>query len=201
MARGSLMRGRPVPRLVLAILLLCAAAPAFAQELASQAAPRPDTASPERRASRPTDPLAMIDGSASGWSVSNTAAGCYLMSPYRPSTSRMAIGLHPTFGLGLFALNVPISVAGGNAIEPVTIQLDGRTVAKPGHVVTTGLLFVPLGPPDIAAALQTLQAMGSLWFQVRSAWITHAGQGLQDALTTYGQLCASRPAANGASPG
>jgi hypothetical protein len=195
------MARRVMQRAVLVASLVCLVGPALAQEAGQQAPPLPVTSPQERRASRPTDALAMIDGSATAWSVSDTGAGCYLMSPYRSATSRVAIGLHPTFGLGLFALNVPISVAGGTAAEPVTIQLDDRTMDKPGHVMSTGLLFVPLDPPEVAAALRTLQATGSLWFQIRTAWITHAGQGLPDALAAYGRICSSRPAANGTGPG
>jgi hypothetical protein len=69
---------------------------------AAAAAPREPAAAGSRGgdAATLTDPMSSLAGSQDAWSVSNTDAGCYLMSPRRTDSSRLAIGRHPKLGAG-----------------------------------------------------------------------------------------------------
>ena len=172
----------------------CPAAPAWASDSGHGAAP----GTPKPSASgKPLDPMALIEGSAEAWSVSQTEAGCYLMSPYRVEASRLAVGRHPTLGLGLFAVSLRLAVPVGGD-EPVAIQAaDGQEIRRAGRMSGANVLFVPLDPAEADASLQALQDSGTLWLSVRRTWIAHGGHRVQDAVAHYVRTCAGTGRAPG----
>lgn len=164
----------------------CLAVPAAAEEeAASPLNPPPST----HRPSEMTDPISQVEGSADAWSVSKTDDGCYLMSPYRKGTSRLAIGRNIKLGLGLFAVGFAIALPGAMGKEPVTIEADGQELTKMGHLAGVKLLYVPLVKAEIEASLRELRTTGTLWLVVRHAGIVHGGQGIQAALTLFDTTC------------
>ena len=174
--------------LAAALWASCLAAPASASDAAHGPAPSGPKAP---GSSKPLDPMALIEGSADAWSVSRTEAGCYLMSPYRVEASRLAIGRHPTLGLGLFAVSLRLSVPLGGD-EPVAIQaVDGQELRKAGRMTGANVLFVPLDQAEAGASLRALQESGTLWLSVRRTWIAHAGHLVQDAVAHYARACAA----------
>ena len=164
-----------------ALLAAMLASPAAAEEAAPPS---------HSRASKPTDPLSQVQGSEDSWSVSKTDAGCFLMSPYRRDSSRLALGKHAVFGLGLFAVRFPISVQGENGTEPVLISTAAGGMDKSAKVVGTNLLFIALSGAETAAALQELKDNGTLWLEIRNAWLTHGGNAIAPAIAEYSQSCA-----------
>lgn len=169
----------------------CLAAPASASDAAHSPAPSAPTSG------KPVDPLSLIGGSAESWSVSRTDAGCYLISPHRAEGSRLAIGQHPVFGLGLLAVSLRLSLPRGTTDEPVTIQADGQELKKIGRISGTNVVFVALDRAEAEASLQELGAAGTLWLMVRHTWIAHGGRAVQAAIAEYGRVCADAGRAAG----
>jgi hypothetical protein len=160
-------------------------APVAAEETAAH-----PPAAASGRTARPVDPMALIEGSATAWSVSRTEAGCYLMSPYRKGSSRLAIGRHPSLGIGLFAVEFALAATATDVAEPVVILVGGTERAASGRLIGNKLLFVPLAPAELAAGLRELQDTGALWLQVRHTWLGHGGQTVGEAVSTFGKTCA-----------
>lgn len=159
------------------------ASPALADEAAT-----PSTTS-GRGAKPPSDPLTLIQGSADSWAVSKTDAGCYLISPYRKDSSRLAIGRHPKLGLGLFAVSLPLARK-PNSQEPVIVQIDGQGISLPGKVILGNLLFIAMTDEKVEAGLRELQSTGALWLAVHGTWIMHGGRATASAITDYRKTCA-----------
>ena len=80
-------------RCAAAVIAGLLALPAAAHAAEAPAEPR------QPRSTAPMDPVSSIEGSADAWSVSQGEAGCYVISPYRKNSSRLAIGRHPSLGL------------------------------------------------------------------------------------------------------
>jgi hypothetical protein len=175
------------------LLAACLASPARAED----AEPAPGAAASPHRAADQADPVSLIEGSADAWSVSRTVAGCYLMSPYRKGSSRLAIGRHPALGLGLFAVGFALAVPDAQTGEPVVIQADGRDLAKTGRLAAARLLFVPLAPAEEEAALLELRSTGTLWLMVRRTSIMHGGLAVGAAIAQYATMCVTPPAPGG----
>ncbi len=141
------------------------------------------------RTPKPTDPIALIQGSADAWSVARGDAGCYLMSPRRARSSRLALGRHPTLGLGLFVVDFGLAILGPDGREPVTVHAGQRDIGKTATMAANKLLFIPLDAGELAADLETLRATGTLWLVVRGAWLSHGGLGVAAAVDEYGRVC------------
>ena len=190
---GHRLRGHALWAVAGVLALACLATPANAQQSRSQgtaseaAIGRPPGAT---RSTLPIDKLSLIEGSSDEWSVSRSDAGCYLMSPRRKSTSRLAIGRHPTLGMGLFAVSFALALAGEGAVEPVVIRAGGQDLARPGRTVGANLLLVKLDATDIEACLAELREHGVLWLGMRNAWLAHGGRGVDAAVAQYGRECA-----------
>lgn len=175
--------------LSLAWLLLAGPALASGAVHGGAAAPPPAPgASGGSKSSRPLDPLSLIEGDVDAWSVSNTPAGCYLMSPRRKASSRLALGRHPVLGGGLFVVGFALSMAGQDAQEPIGIETSPALIRR-GRMAATGVLFVALGAPELAASAATLREADVLWVMVRGTGIAHRGKGLVAAINGYGTAC------------
>jgi hypothetical protein len=190
--RGHPPRGH-APRAVAGVLVLaCLAMPAIGQQPRSQGTTSEAAVGKPPGATRsilPLDRLSQIEGSNDEWSVSRSDAGCYLMSPRRKSTSRLAIGRHPTLGVGLFAVSFALALAGEGAVEPVVIRASGRELARPGRTVAPNLLLVKLDATEVEACLAELREQGVLWLGIRNAWLAHGGRGVDAAVAQYGREC------------
>src|SRR5260370_571343 len=153
---GHRLRGHALWAVAGVLALACLATPAKAQQSRSQgtaseaAIGRPPGAT---RSTLPIDKLSLIEGSSDEWSVSRSDAGCYLMSPRRKSTSRLAIGRHPTLGMGLFAASFALALAGEGALEPVVIRADGREGSAPLAGVMREFGIAPHGEDGIMLGL------------------------------------------------
>jgi hypothetical protein len=134
------------------------------------------------------DDLSFVQASDNAWLVSNTKAGCYLLSPRQREGSGLAIGWHPNQGIGLFLVGFPLAMRPDKA-EPLLIQAGGTNISGSGRMIGSKLLFVPLEKTDMASVLRELHDNGTLWLEIRHTWITHAGLGLPAALATYGTTC------------
>ena len=179
---------KAAPRLLWALLsaaALAAPAAAGAEEPGSEAA-----AAKSQISDRAADPISLLTGSADAWSVSNGEYGCYLLSAYRDRSSRLAIGRHPSFGLGLFAVGFGLATNGINAEEAIGIQTGPDSMVKPGRMVAAKVLFVPLTPAEVDASLQELGRAGTLWISVRTGAIAHGGMQIQPAIAEYRRTCA-----------
>ena len=165
---------RPAPFAVAALLLALLGPPAPAQAEASGAS----------GPSKPADPLTLLDGNGAAWSASRTEAGCYLISPFRKNASRLAIGRHPTLGLGLFAVSLPLASEPG-AVESVILHADDRDINASGRVVLANLVFVALDAAAVEAELAELGRAGTLWLQIRATWIMHDGDAVREAIAAY----------------
>ena len=176
----------PVAVAALLLALLSPPAPTQAETSATEATPK---ATPDpSRSGKPADPLTLLDGSPTAWSTSRTEAGCYLISPFRKNTSRLAIGRHPTLGLGLFAVSFPLATK-PDAVEPVTLHANDRDIDAPGRVVLANLVFVALDAAAVEVELAELLRTGTLWLQIRETWIMHDGDAVREAIATYRSAC------------
>lgn len=187
---GPALRGRLRPIATLLLALVGAAGPAQAETAATAPDATPQAAPGASRSGTLADPLSLIEGSTAAWSASRTDAGCYLISPYRKDTSRLALGRHPTLGLGLFAVSFPLATR-IDAIEPMMIHVNGQDINAQGRVIVANLVFVALSAPAIEAELAELQDTGALWMELRQTWIMHDGQGSRDAVAAYRSACAA----------
>jgi hypothetical protein len=165
---------------------LAAAAPATTESEPARA-----TAPPVQ----PTDGLSFIQASNNTWLVSNTDAGCYLLSPRQKQGSGLAIGRRSNQESGLFLVSLALAMP-PNKGEPVLIRAGGKDISGSGRIIGSRLLFVPLGNADMATILRELHDNGTLWLEVRHTWITHAGHGLPAALAAYSAACTGPAAAS-----
>jgi hypothetical protein len=172
------------------LLLTGLAAPA-------EAAPVSDPPPPTGAALRPTDPLSLIPPSTNTWSVSNTTAGCYLLSPRPKSSSGLAIGWNSKHEPGLFLISFALAVPTAGVGEPVLVQADGHQFKGSGRMIGFMLFFVPLDDIEMKSVLQELGDTGTLWLKVKHTWIAHGGLGLWAALASYSKGCV----AGGRTPG
>ena len=170
--------------LLLALVASLGTSAAFAHETA------PVEAAPGKSHSGlPTHPISLIEGNQDAWSVSSTDAGCYLLSPRRKNSSRLALGHNAVLGLGLFTINFALATPGRNAAEPIVINLDGGSLRKEGRMVGANLLFVPLAPNELAAVTQTLNKAGTLWLEIHGGALAHAGQDVSGAVSKFQSQC------------
>jgi hypothetical protein len=164
------------------LLLTGLAAPAAA---GSDPAPRTGAAVP------PTDPLSLIPASNDMWSVSNTDAGCYLLSPRQRNDSGLAIGWRAKHEPGLFLVSFAMAVPTTNVKEPVLVQADGHQFEGSGRMIGFRVFFVPIDDDEMKSVLRELGDTGTLWLKVRHTWIAHGGRGLVGALASYRKACAA----------
>jgi hypothetical protein len=175
----------PVRRAGVTMLLLAGlAAPA-----AAGAVPPADPAPPTDAAVHPSDPLSLIPANSNTWSVSNTGAGCYLLSPRQRTGSSLAIGWRPKHEPGLFLISFALAMPATDAGEPVVVQAGGHQFEGSGRNIAFKLFFVPIDDAEMKSVLRELGDTGTLWLEVRHTWIAHGGQGLAAALASYRQAC------------
>ena len=185
----------PSRRMATAALLLAVGTNAcIPLALAHEDAPA-EAAPGKRRSGASILPISLIEGSQDAWSVSRTQAGCYLLSPHRKNSSRLAVGQSPTLGLGLFAVHFALAMPGREATEPVTIRAEDATLRKNGRMVGENLLFVPLAPAELASAMRTLDSAGTLWLEIHGASLAHGGQDVRKALAEFQGQCLAATAA------
>jgi hypothetical protein len=176
---------RHVRRAAVTMLLLTGlAAPA---EAAAVSDPAPPTDAPMR----PSDPLSLIRASHDSWTVSNTDAGCYLLSPQQKTNSSLAIGWRRKDEPGLFLISFALAVPVTNLGEPVLVQAGGHQFEGAGRNIGFRLFFVPIDDTEMSSVLKELGDTGTLWLEVRHTWIAHGGRGLLAALATYRTACAA----------
>ena len=175
-----------------ALMLACLVAPVSANETTAQIA-EPSG----RAAAAPPDPLALIRGSPTAWSISRTDVGCYLLSPQRQGGSHLAIGWRSTLGLGLFAVGLPIATQGRGGNVPVVLQVADQPIAKVGRMIAVNILFVPLDGNELEAGLVQLQETGTIGYSVRDTWIGHGGQGGLVAIGEFNRTCKRDGSAQG----
>ena len=177
-----------------ALLLALATNTCIPLALAHEDAPA-EAAPGKRRSGAPILPISLIEGSQDAWSVSRTQAGCYLLSPHRKNSSRLAVGQSPTLGLGLFAVHFALAMPGREATEPVTIRAEDAILRKNGRMVGENLLFVPLAPAELASAMRTLDSAGTLWLEIHRTSLAHGGQDVRKALAEFQEQCLAATAA------
>jgi hypothetical protein len=151
----------------------------------------PDPAPPTDAPVRPNDPLSLILASHDAWTVSNTDAGCYLLSPQQKSNSGLAIGWRQKHEPGLFLISFALAVPTANLGEPVVVQAGGHQFEDSGRNIGFKLFFVPIDDTEMSSVLQELSDTGTLWLEVRHTWIAHGGRGLPAALASYRSTCAA----------
>lgn len=137
------------------------------------------------------DPMFSITGSTNAWSVSSSEAGCYLISPWRYQTSRLALGLHPKLGLGLYAVGFAMAVPSKSRSVPVIIRTEVGEVGKVGTLVSPDFFFVPLTLDELSADLTEISRSGALWVSIQDTWISHAGRSDSDTADSYRKKCAA----------
>ena len=132
-----------------------------------------------------------MEGSPDSWSVLDNEKGCFLLSPYRKGSSRLAIGRHPVLGLGLFIVGLGLSLSDTSVAEPVLVQ-DGRGGGsmRPGRAAGNMLLFVAMDAADLGRILDELDTSDMLWVVVRHAAIAHGGGKAGAAIAEYRRNCA-----------
>ena len=136
------------------------------------------------------DPVFGIVGSSNAWSVSRDAAGCYVMSPWRRQASRMVLGVHPKFGVGLYAVGLPTSVPDDDRTTRVLMRMEAGDLDKMATLVAPDLLFLRLSPEELSRGLAELVRAGVLWFSVRGTWVSHSGKSPGEAVEAYLKDCA-----------
>jgi hypothetical protein len=176
---------RHVRRAAVTILLLTGLTPPTEAAAVSDPAPLTNTAV------RPTDPLSLIPASHDSWTVSNTGAGCYLLSPQQKNNSSLAIGWRRKDQPGLFLISFALAVPVTNLGEPVLIQAGGHQFEGAGRNIGFRLFFVPIDDTEMSSVLKELGETGTLWLEVRHTWIAHGGRGLLAALASYRTACAA----------
>lgn len=169
----------------MALVFGALATPALAQH--APVPSKPETAG--GKSEKSSDPILAIGGSASSWSVSRTDAGCYAMSPVNKTSSRIAIGRHPTLGAGMFVIDLGLAVSRADNSEPVVFLVAGERHQKTGRMVANRLLFIPLTPPDIEAEFEELKENGVIWLEIRQAFLGHGGREARETVAAYGETC------------
>lgn len=137
----------------------------------------------------PHDPIFSIEGSLDAWSVSQDEVGCFLLSPRRKGSSRLAIGLHPTFGFGLYAVGFAMAVRITDPTAPVLIRAGGQEMKKVGRMISHELFFIPLDRAETVVGLRELRESGALWLFIRDTWIAHSGKAVAAAIDSYEKVC------------
>lgn len=143
------------------------------------------------------DPIFSIEGSLDAWSVSQSEIGCFLMSPFRKGTSRLAIGSHFKFGFGLYAVGFAMALPVADPTATVLVRAEGQDVRKIGRMVATGLFFIPLSQAEAVVNLRELREVGVLWLLIRESWLAHYGQTTAAAVDSYERHCAGIRSAAG----
>jgi hypothetical protein len=143
------------------------------------------------QSTQPVDKLSMIPTSNDAWGVSDTDAGCYLLSPRQKGGSSLAIGWRADQTFGLFLVSLGMAVPTANTGEPVLIQADGRQISGSARMIGFRLFFIPLDAAATGSVLQELRDSGMLWLKVQHTWIAHGGRGLAAALASYSQTCSA----------
>ncbi len=136
------------------------------------------------------DPIFSIEGSLDAWSVSQSEVGCFLMSPFRKGTSRLAIGSHFKFGFGLYAVGFAMALPVAAPTATVLVRAGGQDVRKIGRMVATALFFIPLSQAEAVVNLRELREVGVLWLFIRETWLAHSGQAATVAVDSYERHCA-----------
>lgn len=136
------------------------------------------------------DPIYAIEGSLDAWSVSQSEVGCFLMSPFRRGTSRLAIGSHSKFGFGLYAVGFAMAVSTVDPTAMVLVRAGGRDTRKVGRMVATGLFYIPLSQAEAVVNLRELREAGVLWLFIRETWLAHSGNAAAAAVEAYETRCA-----------
>lgn len=136
------------------------------------------------------DPIFSIEGSPDAWSVSQSEVGCFLMSPFRRGTSRLAIGSHLKFGFGLYAVGFAMALPVNDPTAAVLVRAGGQDVSKIGRMVANELFFIPLSQAEAVVNLRELREVGVLWLFIRETWLAHSGQAAAAAIGSYESHCA-----------
>ena len=184
---------------VRALLLggLLTAAPALAVQAHGGGAEEPVTPKPAGRASNAArDALFFLDGSPGMWTASETALGCFLLSPARSGGVRIALGQHVTYGVGLFLIGLALSAAPDDPGEAITLAAGGRQLALKGRIVARDVVFVPLSRSDLDLALREIWYAGTLWVTVRQTELSQGGHGPKDAVEAYSRECRPKVASS-----
>jgi hypothetical protein len=160
------------------LLVACVVAPAAAD-------PPPSTGG----GGRPGDAMAQLPTSNDSWSVSDTGAGCFLLSPRQQNSIGLAVGWRTKHHPGLLLTRFALAVAGTGAAEPVLVQAGDHTFQVSGRMVGLQQFFVPVNVDEMKSVLRELGDTGTLWLEIRHTWIAHSGRGLAEALAHYGSVC------------
>jgi hypothetical protein len=176
-ARYRLRRG--VQRAALALLSLAGAAAVAAAE----PAPAMD------RGARPVDAMALLPTSSDSWSVSDTGAGCFLLSPRQQNSIGLAVGWSTKRQPALLLTSFALALAGPNATEKVRVQAGDGTFETAGRMVGSRQFFVPVDTNEMKSVLRELGDTGTLWLEIRHTWIAHSGRGLPAAMARYRSVC------------
>lgn len=171
-------------------------AAAIATVPAAARADAPPTAIPKaaRPSQLPVDPVSSLRGDDSAWTVSNTSAGCYLLSPYRRDGSRLAFGRHPSRGLGLFLINLTIAVPNETRSVSLSVSTGVGAVSGQATLIAANVLLDPIGETTAPSVLARLRVDGALWLQIGDAWVMHGGLDGRIAVEKYDRTCISKPA-------
>jgi hypothetical protein len=137
----------------------------------------------------PVDPVSSLRGDPIAWTVSDTSAGCYLLSPYLRDGSRLAFGRHPLRGLGLFLINLAISVPNDTRAVSISVTTEAGAVSGQAKLVAANVLLTPIDKATAASVLVRVNKDGALWLRLGDAWIMHGGTGGLAAVQEYNRLC------------
>ena len=117
------------------------------------------------------------------------ASGCFLMSPFRRGTSRLAIGSHLKFGFGLYAVGFAMALPVNDPTAAVLVRAGGQDVSKIGRMVANELFLIPLSQAEAVVNLRELREVGVLWLFIRETWLAHSGQAAAAAIGSYESHC------------
>lgn len=135
------------------------------------------------------DPLIFVEGSVHSWSVHKGELGCFMMSPFRRGASRLAVGSHAKFGLGLYAVGYALGVPVSDPSVPVLLRAAGQEIGKAGRMVAPSLLLVPLTKAEAEAILAELRAASLVWLSIKGTWVSHTGHAAAAAADAYARDC------------
>ena len=138
------------------------------------------------------DPIIFVEGSVHSWSVHKGELGCFMMSPFRRGASRLAVGSHAKFGLGLYAVGYALGVPVSDPSVPVLLHASGLNIGKAGRMVASSLLLVPLTEAEAGAILAELRAASLVWLSIKGTWVSHTGHAAAAAADAYARDCGPR---------
>jgi hypothetical protein len=141
------------------------------------------------RGAQPVDAMAQLPTSSDSWSVSDTSAGCFLLSPRQQNSIGLAVGWPTRRQPGLLLTSFALAVAGPGATEKVRVQVGDGTVETSGRMVGRRQFFVPVNVDEMKSVLRELSNTGTLWLEIKQTWIAHSGRGLPEALAHYRSVC------------